>query len=244
MKVKKTAHLKDLDLVILCGGLGKRFRKVSQIHPKPMAQIGGRPFLDFLLEHFLEQGIKRFILCVGYKGEYIKDYYRKSKYNKYLIFSTETTPLGTGGALKNAEKYISSDIFFVANGDSYCKIDLQKFTTFHLSLSDGLVSMALTKRDIRDDCGQVRLNDHFLITSFTEKKASVPNPYMNAGIYIFNKKILSLIPSIQPSSLEYDIFPGMVGKNIYGFITRSKVYDIGTPERYKEFLAVEVAKKS
>ncbi len=229
---------RDIDVVILCGGQGTRLRNTVNNRPKSMALIKEKPFLDIVLGQFYRQGFRRFILCTGFMGQFIYDYYRNSKYAKYIFYSEEKIPLGTGGAVKKAEKLIKSENFFVANGDSYCRINLQKFTTFHLSLADGLVSMALAMRDARADGGGVSLNDDFLISSFAEKNSFVSYPYINAGIYIFNKKALSLIRSGQPSSLEYDIFPEMVGKNIFGFVVEDRVYDIGTPERYKKFLKV------
>lgn len=238
MTMTDTANINKWDVVILCGGQGTRLRNTVINRPKSMALIKEKPFLDIVMDLFYRQGFRRFILCTGFMGQFIRDYYTNSNYAKYIFYSEEEIPLGTAGAVKKAEKFIKSENFFVVNGDSYCRIDLQKFTTFHLSLSGRLVSIALVKKDNRDDGGGVSLNGNFLISSFSEKNLSVPHPYINTGTYIFNKKILSLIPSGQPSSLEYDLFPEMVGKNIFGFVVEDRVYDIGTPERYKNFLKV------
>lgn len=238
MTMIDTANINKWDVVILCGGQGTRLKNTVNNRPKPMALIKKKPFLDIVLDLFYRQGFRRFILCTGFMGQFIYDYYRNSKYAKYIFYSEEQIPLGTGGAVKKAEKLIKSENFLVVNGDSYCRIDLQKFITFHRSLSGRLVSMVLSVRDVRGDCGGVNLNGNFLITSFAEKNTFVSNQYINAGIYIFKKKVLSLIHSGQPSSLEYDIFPEMVGKNIFGFVVKNRVYDIGTPERYQKFIKV------
>ena len=98
--------LKDVDVVILCGGLGKRLRGIIKNRPKPMALINGRSFLDYLIFYLVKFGFRRFILCTGYKKSSIKRYYAKRYKNFEFVFSEENVPLGTGGAVKNAKKFI------------------------------------------------------------------------------------------------------------------------------------------
>lgn len=228
---------RPIDVVILCGGLGTRFRSVFSDRPKALAQIHEKPLLDIILSFFIQHGYQRCILCTGYLSEHIEKYYYKSPFAKYLFFSRETEPLGTGGAIKNAQDYITSENFFVINGDSYCDIDLPTFHDFHDQKERASISMVLASQKDREDAGNVLVDeDSDEITSFSEKTPSNQRKYINAGIYIFHKKILEYIPEKQNFSLEYSLFPKFINKGFYGFISNNEVIDIGTPERYERAL--------
>ena len=217
---------KEIDVIVLCGGLGKRLRSVISDRPKPMAEIGHRPFLDILIAYTSRYGFRRFILCLYYMKEVIKEYYR----GKGIIFSEEEEPLGTGGAIKKAEPLIKSSPFLVMNGDSFIPLDLNKFITFH-SEKKAAVSIALAKAEKTEDYGAVRLGDDERIVNFSEKRKE--KGLVNAGVYLFKRNVLSLIPSSTNYSLEYDLFPRMVGKGLYGYQTDETLIDIGTPKGYK-----------
>ena len=107
----KQDEFSNLDVLILCGGFGKRLKSISQDIPKPMVNINGRPFLEFLIEHLSSFGFKRFILCTGFKSDVIEQYFKNKNDGNNYIFSKEDFPLGTGGSVKNAEPYISNSKF-------------------------------------------------------------------------------------------------------------------------------------
>lgn len=229
--------LKDIDVIILCGGYGTRLREVINNVPKPMAEINGKPFMDILVNHISSFGFTRYILCIGYKGDVIRNYYENKDNVLKFLFSEETESLGTAGAIKKAETLIQSDIFLTINGDSLCKINIQEFFKFHL-LKNAFASIALITKDKSDDCGITKLDDNGRITGFHEKMRTNDTNFINAGMYIFSRKILSFIPENKKYSLEFDLFPKLVNQeNIYGFKTQEQLFDIGTPERY------EIAKK-
>lgn len=100
-QIKQVRPLKqtDVDVVILCGGKGTRLSEVVRDRPKPMSEINGRSFLDILIGYVSGFGFKRFILSVGYKADYIKDYYKNNRFSFEILFSRENEPLGTAGAL-------------------------------------------------------------------------------------------------------------------------------------------------
>jgi D-glycero-alpha-D-manno-heptose 1-phosphate guanylyltransferase len=113
--------IKDIDVFILCGGLGSRLRAVSKGNPKPMVIVNGRPFVDSIIDYFAGFGCRRFVLGTGYKAKVIEDYYCENKRSELkILFSREKTPLGTGGAVKKARKLLASDPVLVINGDSIC----------------------------------------------------------------------------------------------------------------------------
>jgi len=223
----------DVDVVILCGGKGQRLRPAVKDRPKPMAQINSKPFLDILIDYAAGFGFKRFILCSGYKGGFIRDYYSSARPGLEIILSQEKKPLGTAGAVKNAQNYIKSQFFLVLNGDSFCAIGLDKFLKFHKA-RNAFISIAITRAVNKGDCGNVCLNSSGRLTGFAEKiKNTESRGFINCGIYLFSEKVLSLIPAGKKFSIEKDLFPGLINEKIYGYITKEKILDIGTPERYK-----------
>lgn len=224
----------DCDVIILCGGLGTRLRPVLPDRPKVLAPIGTQPFLDILMEYLVAQGFRKFILCVGYLKEQVKEYIEKNYGNRKKVqikFSEEEEPLGTGGALKQALLLAKSEHVLVLNGDTMCRLDFSRFFDFH-SNREALLSIALTS-SVREDGGNVMLDSSGRITKFQEKKGGENGQYMNVGVYFMHSSISSLMPSSRVFSLENDFFPSLVKYNFLGFSTDSKAYDIGTPERYK-----------
>ena len=219
----------DIDVAIICGGLGKRLRSAVPDRPKPMAEIGGKPFLEILIDYVAGFGFRRFVLCTGYMGEMIEQHFKGRK-NLEFVFSREDKPLGTGGALKHAEAFIASPDFLAMNGDSLCNMDMKAFLEFHGSHGSA-VSISLVEPKKEAEYGAVAIDDAGRVTSFTEKKAA--SAYINAGVYVFSHEVLGLIPRGEEYSLEYGLFPSMMlARGIYGFVTGAELIDIGTAERY------------
>ncbi len=223
----------ETDVLILCGGRGVRLQSIVNDRPKPMADINARPFLDILIENIASFGFKRFILCAGYKADYIEKYYKNRESSLSIIISKEDIPMGTAGALKQAEQFIGSNIFLAMNGDSFCSVDYKDFLDFHVNTMHPL-SIALVPSDENSkDYGLVTLDKNRFITSFSEKAATKGTGYINGGIYFFQKKILQYIPAGREYSLEKELFPKMIEKGVSGYVTKGKFIDIGTPERYE-----------
>lgn len=229
-------NLREIDVVILCGGLGKRLRSVVFDQPKVLVKIGEKTFLDILINNLLLYGLKNIILSVGYLKEQIKNHFNYN-YDKNcdckISFSEEEQPLGTGGALKKARPVIRSNPFMVMNGDSICKVDLRNFTDFHTE-KKALLSIVLVRSKTAQDYGSVTLDNSQRITNFNEKIAGRSENLINAGIYLMEKDIFSYMPEQNRFSLEYELFPKLINNRCYGFLTESEFIDIGTPERYKK----------
>lgn len=223
----------EIDVVILCGGLGRRLRSVFD-GPKVLAKIGDTIFLDILIDNLLTYGFKNIILSVGYLRDQIKDHfnYNKKCHNYTIMFSEEQKPLGTGGALKKAKTLIRSNLFMVMNGDSICKVDLRDFVKFHIE-KNAFLSIVLAHSSNVHDYGSVTIDDSQRITSFNEKVISKSKGIISTGIYLMEKKIFSYFPDQREFSLERDIFPKIINDMCYGFLTDDEFIDIGTPERYE-----------
>jgi NDP-sugar pyrophosphorylase family protein len=225
-------NFKEIDAVILCGGKGTRLYPAVSDRPKALATFGDTAFLDILIDSLKNNGFKRFILCVGYLKDQIKDHY-KERDDITVLFSEEDEPLGTGGALKKARSLIKSDTFVVMNGDSICNIDFHEFYRFHEN-KNAVLSMALVRLKGIEDFGSVTINESFEITSFKEKVANKDLCFINAGVYFMQKDIFAYMPDMSQFSLEHDFFPKMIGELCVGFIINSELIDIGTPERYEK----------
>jgi len=232
--------LEEIDVIILCGGKGTRLQAVITESPKPMASIGGRPFLEILIERVAMYGFRRFILCTGYKQEQIISHFRNcssvSGNDVEIVFSEEDTSLGTAGAVKNAQEHLRSSTFLVMNGDTFCDLDFRDFVTMYES-REAELSVALCSKPAAIDCGNVVLDASGRLVSFYEKAGGTTG-YVNAGVYLINRTLLNLIPEGKPFSIEYDFIPSVLHRPCFGYVTKADFLDIGTPERYSQACAL------
>lgn len=228
-KSNKPSHSVSVpDAIILCGGLGTRLRPVVSDRPKVLADINGTAFIDILLSQLKTFGFSRIILSIGYQGALVKAHMEKSEAS--VLFSEESEPLGTGGAVKKAWPLVRTDTCVVMNGDTFCNVDLRDFTHFH-ELRKTPLSMVVTK-SFRSDGGGIVLTDAHRITEFREKESG-KGTYLNAGVYALRKDCISFMPAQSAFSLEHDFFPSLIAKEpCFGYVTEEEAIDIGTPERY------------
>jgi len=223
---KTNVDLSEIDTVILVGGLGIRLQSVLKDKPKCLAPINGRSFIDILLDDCINQGLRRFILCVGYLKEQVIEHL-SNRDDCEIIYSEEEDLLGTGGAVKNAQELINSDYFLVLNGDSFIAMNFNEFINY---TNDNYYTstIVLTDRIKGSRYGNVNIDDGNLVTSFIEKNGSNGNRYVSAGVYCMNYKVLDLIPPKVKYSFESDLFPSLVNTELYGFPVKSNLIDIGT----------------
>ena len=225
----------SMKAVILAGGLGIRLREVIHNKPKPMASVRGKPFLQYQIEHLKQYGVDQIILCVAYLAHQIKAYFKEGRdLGVEIKYATEKRPLGTAGALKNAQRYLKENTFLVLNGDTYANIDLFDFMQYHRNKrSKGTI--ALTRVDQPEEYGTVLLDDNQRIRQFLEK-SKIQESYgiINAGVYLLEPEVLDYIPPGIKISLEKEIFPQLLRKSLplFGYLTSGYFGDIGTPEGY------------
>ena len=241
-----------MQALILAGGLGKRLRPLVNDRPKPMALVDDKPFLEYQVEFLRANGFQSVVFCVGYLYEHVEAYFGDgSRWGLKIDYSIETEQLGTGGALKLAERYVRGT-FAVLNGDSFFGVDLGKLLHFHRrhveSAPEGgyLGSIALTRVEEMGNYGSVTLDSNERITGFyekTEREVAGQNglPQVNAGIYLLEPAILDVIPASQPVSIEREVFPALLkgGSRLGGCPMDGFFVDIGTPEGYQAFIAYQ-----
>ena len=224
----------ETDVLILCGGLGTRFRQVQDDIPKALAPIQGTPFIDLLLKDLVDQGFRRIILATGHLSSQLEQYVQQRREAEYII-SCEHKPLGTGGAIKLAEQHIRSEFFFILNGDSRILLCYKDMMNFHLHLKSDF-TICLSNINDKSDFGSVCLNDKKRIISFNEKK-NINNSFANAGVYCVNKKLLNNIEKKKYFSIENYLIPNWLKTyKIFGYETNLKFYDIGTKDRYISYI--------
>jgi D-glycero-alpha-D-manno-heptose 1-phosphate guanylyltransferase len=229
-----------IPVLILAGGLGKRLRSSFALGPKSLAPVTGRPFLDHLLRWVQSSGFTDVVLCTGYKAGQIRRRYQSGgKWGLRISYSCEKDALGTAGALKNAEALVRSNTFLVLNGDSFVDISLRELVQFH-RMKNSFATLALSRTSDQSRYGSVRVNAQSEILGFAEKTSANAavgkrtRTWINSGVYVFEKDLLTMIPRNRSVSLETEIFPKLLGHKFYGFQTRGYFIDIGVPADYRK----------
>ena len=229
-----------MQAILLCGGMGTRLRSVVSDRPKPMADICGKPFLQYLLEMLREKGITEVIFALGYMGEMIEEYFQDgSAFGLKIAYSYEEDPLGTGGAIRNALPKIMEEEVLVLNADTYFPMDYQGLYRFHQE-NDGDFSLATRAVPDISRYGAVRRDAAGRILAWNEKLEDGGQPLageINGGIYVTKKSLIAEIPEGK-QSLEQDCVPKWLseGKRIFGLPFDGYFMDIGIPKDYQQFI--------
>lgn len=222
------------DAVILAGGLGTRLRSEIGEFPKVLAPVNGKPFLSFVLDYLQKNGIETVVLSVGYKAELIQQEFGDNYKGLKLIYAIESSPLGTGGAMKLALEKNKAEMLFILNGDTFFDIDLKVLENFHLQ-NKSTCTLALKKMKNVDRYGNVEIDPAGKILAFSEKKFR-EEAVINGGIYCINRGILIHYPVNTPFSFETNYLENKPqAKNIFGKLFDNYFMDIGVPEDYQQF---------
>ena len=212
--------------VILAGGKGTRLGKLTEAMPKPVLPVGGDPFINYLIWNLTRYGVTDIVISSGYHHEQlvsILDCHPVSGVD--IRFVQESTPLGTGGGLRNCLS-ILDDQFFVLNGDSIFDLNYHDLA----KRAGSGAAIGLRRVDDTARYGRVEVTDD-LATSFREKGESGPG-FINSGIYCLTKAIVEDMPDGE-SSLECDIFPRLAAQKQLGAGQYTGFFiDIGIPEDF------------
>jgi len=213
---------KDVPIVILCGGKGLRLREETELKPKPLIEIGGKPILWHIMKIYSTHGFNNFILCLGYKGHLIKEYFLNYEFMS-SDFRIQLDPKGkkiqllsnceevgwkitladtgeesmTGARLKKVEKYIKGEVFGVTYGDGVANIDLEKVFQFHLEHKK---IGTITGVNPSSRFGELVVKGN-RVTVFNEKP-QVAGSYINGGFFFFNRRFFSYLFEEESCTLE------------------------------------------
>jgi D-glycero-alpha-D-manno-heptose 1-phosphate guanylyltransferase len=219
-----------MEAVVLAGGFGTRLRQVVPDLPKPMAPVAGRPFLEILLATLARKGFQRVVLSLGYMAEKVLDYFGKNFAGMDLAYEIETTPLGTGGAVRRSLDRCLEDHVFVFNGDTYLDLEVPELDARWCSHGAPII----VARHVPDTSRFGRLEiagDRVL--GFAEKGVGGPG-LINAGCYVLPRAILVDFPRRETFSLENDFLAKEVSQRRFDlFVTSGRFIDIGVPEDFK-----------
>ena len=210
-----------MKVVILCGGMGTRLREETEYRPKPMVQVGGRPILWHIMKIYAHYGFKDFIICLGYKGDMIKEYFL----NYEAMNNDFTIPLGnynniqyhsnhqerdwfvtladtgeeaqTGARVKRIENYIDGDLFMLTYGDGVANINIKELVEYHKS--HGKIG-TMTGVHPSSRFGEMVINNNKVVM-FNEKP-QVKEGLINGGFFVFNKKFLKYLKEDDNCYLE------------------------------------------
>jgi len=189
-----------LKAIILAGGRGKRLRPITDYVPKPLVPLNNIPIIEWQIKYLKKFKVSEIIICSGYKSEMIENFLSmKNNFEVKITFSIEKTPLGTGGAIKQAGSSIKEKSFFVLNGDVITNLDLNKLAKKPNSIASIELKTKFGILEIKDD----------LVTEFKEKR-KISNLWMNAGIYHLQKETLKDLP--EKGDIENTVFPDYAKK--------------------------------
>jgi D-glycero-alpha-D-manno-heptose 1-phosphate guanylyltransferase len=217
------------EALILAGGFGTRLGDLAKDTPKPMIEINGRPFLEYVLNFLILQRIESVVLSVGYKNEKIEGYFGNNYKGLDIKYVIEKKPLGTGGAIVKSMKSVEEDVFFTLNGDTFFNISFSSLEDFHRS-KNSKITLALKEIKNTERYGFVSIDENGRINGFVEKTKNEKG-FVNSGIYIIDKHFLSSLTFPEQFSFEKDFIEKNYGfYKFYGMHFNDYFIDIGISE--------------
>jgi mannose-1-phosphate guanylyltransferase len=224
----------QVDAVILVGGKGTRLRPLTLSAPKPMLPTAGLPFLTHMLSRIAEAGIEHVVLGTSYHpAAFEKEFGDGSRLGLQIEYAAEQDPLGTGGGIANVASRLRYDTAMVFNGDVLSGADLGQLLDYHRTNQADLTLHLVRVADPRA-FGCVP-TENGRVTAFLEKTEDPPTDQINAGCYVFSRKIIDRIPVGREVSVEREVFPALLSDgdvNVYGYVDASYWRDMGTPEDF------------
>ncbi|MFN2490203.1 MAG: sugar phosphate nucleotidyltransferase [Actinomycetota bacterium] len=222
--------------LLLTGGFGTRLRPLTLTRPKHLLPIANRPHMEHVFDLLLRHGIDEVVLLTSYLADAFAVTIDAARARGLAVQVThEKTPLGTAGAIKNAEALVGDEAFLVFNGDILTDADLGQMTEFHRSRS-AEATILLTPVADPSAYGVVPAGPDGRVLGFIEKPPAgeAPTDLINAGIYLFEPRVLDRVPAGHVWSAELQLFPGLVadGAGLFALGTNAYWMDIGTPRKY------------
>jgi NDP-sugar pyrophosphorylase family protein len=227
--------------VILAGGLGTRLRPLTEQTPKPMVEVGGRPFLEYIVEHIAAQGFRDLLLLIGHLGEHVSDHFGDGgRFGVSIEYSREPRPLGTGGAIRFAREKLSSE-FLLLYGDSFLPIDyVEVAAAFRQSRRPAMVVTYDNQAGYTDVFNNISVDAAGCVTRYEKGVIDPELKYVDAGALCLHRSVFAEVPVGSVVSLEQELFPQWIAaRQLAAFSTKQRFYDIGTPARLQEFITVQ-----
>ncbi len=220
--------------VILAGGQGTQLRPYTYEIPKPLLPVKGKPILEYLILQLKKDGIQELILCTGYLGNKIKEYFGNGeKWDIKITYSEEKEPLQTGGALAKVQKYLTGETFLVIHGDVLTNFSFSDVIDFHQK-EGTIATAALTPVQKPDPFGQLKLHGTKLVRFYQNtEETGIQTHIINAGIYVFEPTIFKYFPKKGSFALEDIIEKLIQEQEVNGFVFGGQWFDVGDAENYE-----------
>lgn len=218
-----------MEAIVLAGGFGTRLREVVPDLPKPMAPVSGRPFLEILLSSLASKGFSRVVLSLGFMAEKIVHHFGSHFSGLEIVYEIENTPLGTGGAVRQAMHLCGSDHVYILNGDTFLDLEVAAVEAHWLQHRSPII----VAREVPDTSRYGRLEvAGGRVVGFSEKGVVGPG-LINAGFYVLPIHLLDGFSLGRPFSLEVNFLANSVKTDRFDlFVTHGHFIDIGVPEDY------------
>ena len=220
-----------METIILAGGFGTRLKSVVPNIPKTLAPINKRPFLDYLLNYLIKQRVNKVILSLYYQHELIKNQYNHRYKSLNIIYSVDSTALGTGGALKRALELSQSNDVFIINGDTFFNVDLNQLLYEH-KYNKNDITIALKPMENFDRYGIVETSNSGQVTKLKEKQYCKYGK-IDGGIYLINKNIINFFENVKKFSFNHFIINNLNNLKVGSYLCNEDFIDIGIPEDYE-----------
>ncbi|HJR77974.1 MAG TPA: nucleotidyltransferase family protein [Nitrospiraceae bacterium] len=220
-----------MEAIILAGGFGSRLRTLVPDVPKPLAPIRSRPFLEYLLDYLILEGFQQIIVAVGDRADSIIGHFKAQYRTLAIRYSRETSPLGTGGAIRCALKAARSENVFVLNGDTFAQIDYRRMLS---QQQETATSMTMAVKYVEDVSRYGRVEICRGQVKSLEFDGSLGGGYINAGVYLLPRRILEHDDLPEIFSFERDFLaPRIQHVRPRAFVMSGYFIDIGVPRDYQ-----------
>ncbi|MCF6309507.1 MAG: nucleotidyltransferase family protein [Sulfurimonas sp.] len=220
--------------LLLAAGHGTRLRPVTDVTPKCLVPIDGKPLLEYWLENLSRSGIEEFLINTSYLSEQVEEFVKSSQYRDKVTLAHENKLLNTGGTLLANEKFFDDKAFMLVHADNLSFCDFKDFIESHKNRPLGCeMTMMLFESDTPSSCGVVKLDENYIVQEFYEKVENPPSNLANGAVYICEPAIFEFLHSLGRDEIDFsnDILPNYIGK-INTFLNDVYHRDIGTRESY------------
>src|SRR5207248_9119207 len=209
-----------MQALVLAGGEGTRLRPLTHTVPKPVMPLAGRPFLTFMLDWLSAHGVDEVLLSGGFLADAVGNVLGDKHEAVRLRYVREDDPLGTAGPVRlAADEGLLADRLFILNGDVLTDMDLTAQLAFHEE-KNAAATLALIAVDDTSSYGVVPTDEDGAVEAFLEKSPGpAPTNRINAGAYVIEREVVERIPSGRAVSFEREVFPGLVGEGLYGYLS-------------------------
>lgn len=220
--------------LLLSAGLGTRLRPITEVVPKCLVPINGKPLLEYWLENLTQAGIDKFLINTSYLAEQVEDFVQSSKYRSKITLVHEETLLNTGGTLLANREFFEDEPFMLVHADNLSLCDFKMFINSHLKKPVNCeMTMMLFKTDNPSACGIVELNKQGVVKKFYEKVQNPPSNLANGAVYICEPSLFDFLEALNKKKIDFsnDVLPNYIGR-INTYLNDIYHRDIGTVESY------------